>query len=360
MRNQKFNPCIEVDLKKLEQNTRVIVDMAEANGMTVAGVVKACGGEPLVAKGMLRGGVKALADSRLSNLQVLRKAIPEAELWLLRLPQLSEVDELVQVADVVLVSHVETAKALGEAALGAEGTIRIILMVDVGDLREGVWPDEAVDVAKEMALLSGVELAGVGTNLACYGGVIPDEENMKTLLGVGEKVERALGKKLQLVSGGNSANLNLLMEGGMPRGINNLRVGEALLLGCEAARREPIPGAYQDAFTLQAEVIEVAAKPSVPIGTIGQDAFGGVPTFTDEGMRKRIILAVGQQDTVPDGLTPRHEGCRVLGASGDHLIVDVTESDREWKLGEIFSFGINYAALVRGMTSSYVSKRYLD
>ncbi len=356
----QMNPCIEVNLKKLEQNTCVIVDMARENGMTVAGVVKACGGEPRVAEAMLRGGVTALADSRLSNLQGLRQALGEAELWMLRLPQLSEVDALAQFVDVVLVSHVESARALGEAAQAAGRMVRIILMVDVGDLREGVWPDQAATSAGRLDSLPGVKLDGVGTNLACYGGVVPDENNMKTLLDVRDQMEKALGKPLQLVSGGNSANLNLLMEGGMPEGINNLRIGEALLLGCEAATREPIPGAHQDVFTLEAEVIEVAVKPSVPIGTIGQDAFGGVPTFTDEGMRKRVILAVGQQDTVPDGLIPRQAGCRVLGASGDHLIVDVTDSSREWEIGDTLCFGLNYAALVRGMTSSYVSKRYLE
>ncbi len=358
--NTQKNPCIVVDLKKLEQNTRIIVEMAQENDMGVAGVVKACGGEPLVAQSMLRGGVTALADSRLSNLEGLRRAIPQAQLWMLRLPQLSEMEDLAQVADVVLVSHVASARALGEAARRAKRTVRIILMVDVGDLREGVWPDEAVRIAERMADLPGVSLAGIGTNLACYGGVVPDENNMQTLLDVRNQVEKALGKPLELVSGGNSANLNLLMAGGMPAGINNLRVGEALLLGCEAARREPIPGAHQDVFTLEAEVIEVAVKPSVPIGTIGQDAFGGVPTFTDEGMRKRVILAVGQQDTVPDGLEPRHAGCRVLGASGDHLIVDVTDSKEQWEIGDVLSFGLNYAALVRGMTSTYVSKRYLE
>jgi len=189
--------------------------------------------------------------------------------------------------------------------------------------------------------------------------VIPDPENMARLLGVVERVEAALGRKLLVVSGGNSANLSLFLDGGHPPGITNLRVGEGILLGREAVSHQLVPGVYQDAFTLVAEVIEQAEKPSVPLGRIGRDAFGGVPTFVDRGVRRRAILAAGRQDLALGGVFPRAAGALVLGASSDHLLVDVTDTQESWPPGREMAFDVNYATLLQAMTSPYVAKHYL-
>lgn len=352
------NPRLVVDLGKLAHNTRTIVALAADSGASVTGVVKGCCGDPAVGRAMLEGGVRALGDSRTANLARLQRALPESELWLLRIPMPSEVHEVARLADVVLLSEPAVARGLAAAAVGHARRLRVVMMVDVGDLREGVWPDRAGEVARHLDACPGLELVGIGTNLACYGGVIPDQENMARLIDARRAVEQAIGRPLAVISGGNSANLSQLLSGVAPPGVNNYRVGEGILLGREAVRRETVPGTYQDAFTLVAEVIEESVKPSVPLGCIGQDAFGRVPVFADRGRRRRAIFAVGRQDLLPEGVFPRADGASVLGASSDHLLVDVTDTGEAWPPGREMEFDIGYATLLRAMTSPYVFKYY--
>lgn len=214
-------------------------------------------------------------------------------------------------------------------------------------------PSDLVDMAREVLRLPGMGLAGIGANLACHGGVAPDANNMAELSALAESVERTLGIELALVSGGNSANLNWASSGVDTSRINNLRLGEAVLLGCESLRREPIRGLHQDAFTLVAEVIESKIKPSRPWGAIAQTAFGPAPAVGESGDMPRTILAVGHQDVDPAGLRAP-PGITILGASGDHLIVHA--ADAPPAVGDELRFGLNYSALVRAMTSPFVLK----
>ncbi|MGE5573414.1 MAG: alanine/ornithine racemase family PLP-dependent enzyme [Bacteroidota bacterium] len=349
-------PRVEVSLDKIEENARVVVEMCRRSGIGVAGVTKVTCGDPEVARAMLRGGVRWIADSRLANLTRMRKAGISCETLLLRAPMLGEADEAVTVADMSLISSVETARALGEAARARGVQHRVILMVDVGDLREGVPVDAALDVAGRMARVEGIRLHGIGTNVACYGGVMPTRENMSVLLRLRDRARRDLGIDLEVISGGNSSSIPLVRTGEVPHGINQLRIGESMLLGRDVTYRRPLPGMHLDAFVFAAQAIEVARKPSVPRGEIGQDAFGKVRTFRDKGIRWRAILACGRQDIDPEGLRPLESGIDVLGASSDHLILDVEDADREIRVGDEVRFTMSYGCLLAAMTSPYVHK----
>jgi predicted amino acid racemase len=181
----------------------------------------------------------------------------------------------------------------------------IMIMVDLGDLREGVWPDDLLPMVGEVVELPGIRIAGLGTNLSCYGGVKPSEENMNQLVAYARQIESAFGIQLRYISGGNSSSLNLIASGKMPRAVNHIRIGEGILLGRETVGRTPWPGTFQDAFLLQAEIIELKEKPSVPLGEAGEDAFGGKPEFPDKGERDRAILNIGREDVVVEGMKPR-------------------------------------------------------
>jgi len=230
-------------------------------------------------------------------------------------------------------------------------------MVDLGDLREGVWPDGVAELAHCARGLSHLSVRGVGTNLACYGGVKPTPENMQLLLEARDVVAEVLGYRPPLVSGGNSASWQLLESGGLPGDVNELRIGEALFLGTESIDRTQIEGTVPDAFTLCAEVIESQVKPSVPIGELGENAFGEKPKFEDRGWRRRAIVAVGRQDVVPEGLRPELHGVEVIGASSDHMILDVEDAPGEVKIGDVLRFTVlSYAGLLAVFTSNYVAK----
>ncbi len=103
-------------------------------------------------------------------------------------------------------------------------------------------------------------------------------------------------------------------------------------------------------------MVECRVKPTLPRGLIAQDAFGRVPAFVDRGPRLRAICALGRQDCVPEGLTPLAPGVEVLGASSDHLLLDVEDMPCPLRVGDTLSFLPGYGALRAASTSPYVAK----
>ena len=352
-------PVITIDKAKIEHNSRTLSKLLKQQGMRLVGVAKGVCAHPAVVEAMVSGGASAIGDSRIDNLRRIREQGYQGETILLRAPGPSQCDEAVLYADTSLNSEITTVKLLGEAASKAGKMHKVILMVDLGDLREGVMPEQAADVALEFDRISGIRLVGIGTNMACYGGVIPTAEKMRLLLQVKTEVEQRLGRPLERISGGTSANIKLVLSGQMPQGITELRIGEGILLGTEAVERKPIPGCFRDAFLIKAEVIEVKTKPSKPIGEIGQDAFGNVPVFEDRGHRRRAIVSLGQQDIDPSALFPCGKGIEILGASSDHLICDVEEAGCPVNVGDILEFGLTYGTLLKAFTSPFVAKEVL-
>jgi len=347
-------PALKINLTKLENNTRLLVEKCAPYGISISAVTKVFCGMTEVAEAVVKGGAAILADSRVENLKKLRNFnLPK---MLLRIPMLSQIDEVLEYADISLNSEYKVIEALSNAAVKKGKIHDIILMVDLGDLREGVWADDAVEYAGKILQLKGVNLKGIGTNLTCYGAIIPQEDNLSKLEEIANMITQKYGIKLSIISGGNSSSLYMVEEGRIPKAINNLRLGESIVLGNETAYGKRIEGTYNDCFTLCAEIIELKEKPSVPIGEIGVDAFGNRPTFVDRGIRKRGILAVGKQDVRIDGLTPIDSDIIILGASSDHMIIDITDSAKEYSIGDIIEFTLDYGALLSTSTSNYVKK----
>lgn len=348
---------LEVDLGKLSFNAAQVVERCHAHGIEVLGVTKGFSADPRIVAALLAGGVDGLADSRLENIIELRECGFDQPITLLRIPRLSDVAEVVRYVDTSVNSEFTVIQALAQAARESGRVHNIILMVDVGDLREGVMAENVIGAVKKISLLKGIKLQGLGTNMGCFGGVLPSTENLGILVSL-KNALASWGIKLDIISGGGTSSLLLLEKGEIPAGINQLRVGEGILLGTDTTNNRKIPGLYDDAFTLYVEAIEVKAKPSVPIGDIGRDAFGNTPEFVDKGIRQRAILALGKQDVYIEGLTPVDAGMQILGASSDHLIMDITDASRAIKVGDEVAFRINYAGLLSACGSKYISKRY--
>lgn len=347
-------PALIIDTDKIRKNTRHLVKMCKEFNINVAGVTKVFCAIPEVSQAMVDGGVTMIADSRVRNVKKLTDInIPKL---LLRLPMLSEIDDVVKYFDISLNSEYETIKALSKSAIKQNTIHKIIMMIDLGDLREGVWHENAVELAGEILDLKGIKLHGVGVNLTCYGGVIPNSKNLGQLVSLAEEIERKYNIKLEIISGGNSSSLYLLEKKEIPKRINHLRLGESITLGFETAYGKRIEGTFGDAFTLVAQVIEVQEKPSMPVGEIGMDAFGQKPVFEDKGIIKRAILGVGRQDLKVDAITAKDKNISVLGASSDHLIMDVSKSSKDYKVGDIIEFDVAYGALLSAATSEYVIK----
>lgn len=353
-------PCVSVDLARLEHNARALVALCAGHGIAVTGVTKGTCGSPEVARAMLRGGVASLGDARLENARRLREAGITAPLVLLRVPPLSRAEEVVDAVDVSLNSELAVLEALSAAARARGRVHDVVVMVDLGDLREGVWPDDVPAFVRAAAGLDGVRIVGLGTNLTCFGGVAPSESNMARLVERVEETEAILGRPLAWVSGANSSALPLLAAGRLPPRVNHARLGESILLGRETVHHAAWPGLHADAFVLEAEVIELKRKPSLPLGERGEDAFGHRPAFADHGWRWRALLDVGREDVDVEGLTPLAPGLEVLGASSDYLLVDVTAAERKLRVGDRLAFSLGYGALLATMDSGYVEKRFVN
>jgi len=352
-------PYVSIDISKIEHNARTIVGLCNEHGIEVSGVTKVTCGQPDVANAMLRGGISCIADSRLQNIQRLKAAGINTSYLLLRVPALSEVDKVIELVDVSLNSELTILEALSRAAQHGGRVHDAILMVDLGDLREGIWPDDLMLFVREALKLPGIRIKGIGTNLACFGGVMPSEDNMNRLVGLANEIEQRFDLSLQWVSGVNSSGLELITSGKMPKRVNHARIGEAILLGRETTHRKPWPDTFQDAFVLHAEIVELKEKPSVPVGQCSEDAFGQRPQFENRGTIVRALLHVGREAVDLRGITPCEPNLTILGASSGYLVVDVTNVTKRVRVGDELTFVPNYSALLALMTSEYVEKRSL-
>ena len=269
---------------------------------------------------------------------------------------ISEVEDVVKYVDISLNSELDTVKALSKAAVKLGIAHKIILMIDLGDLREGYFElEELYRDIKIIKDLENINLVGIGTNFTCYGGVIPNAKLHKKQAEIAKEIKDRLNIDIKIISGGNTSSVHLI-DKGVLEGINNLRLGESLLFGTDSAYGGRFEETYNDAFTLEVEIIEMKEKPSVPTEEIGKDAFGNVPTFEDRGVRKRIICAIGKQDVDFDTLYPYDSDLIILGGSSDHLIIDSSDSKVNYKIGDKIIFNIHYVSLLRLMNSEYVYK----
>ncbi len=351
-------PKIIIDINKLKDNASFIKKMCDKVGCTTGLVVKSMCAQTDIIKELDDLEIDYFADSRVKNLMRLKDL--KTKKMLVRIPMLCEVDDVVKYADISLNSEYVTLNALNNAAKNLNKVHSVIIMVDLGDLREGYFEIEDLkENIKKIIQLENIEIKGIGVNLTCYGAVIPKNDNLSKLCEIADQLRAEFNLELPIVSGGNSSSVYLIDKGELPKGITNLRIGESMLLGRETAYGEDIVGMHNDVFEIQCQIVEVKEKPSLPIGEIGVDAFGNKPYYEDKGIRKRAILAIGQQDTDISSLIPFDEKLEVLGASSDHLLVDISDSTTLYNVGDIMSFRIGYGALLKGFTSDYVEKEII-
>jgi predicted amino acid racemase len=346
-------PRLEIDLDKIHHNARTLVERLATRGISVTGVTKATLGLPEIADALLRAGITSLGDSRIENIETMRRTGVAATMTLIRSPMLSQTEQIVAHADVSFNTELDVISALSSAAQTTKRTHGIVLMVELGDLREGIMPGDLEHTVREALRLPNIALKGLGTNLACQNGVQPDAKNMAELSALADSIETTFGIELEIISGGNSGNLEWALSGADVGRVNDLRLGESLLLGRETLHRQPIDGLHTDAITLVAEVIESKVKPSEPWGQLAQTAFGEKAPALDRGDITQTIFAIGRQDTDPDGLRPP-PGIEIIGASSDHLITDSGNANK--CVGDEVRFQLNYSALLRAMTSPFVAK----
>lgn len=361
-------PKLLISLEGIENNSRIINDLCNKDGIKVTGVVKSSNSYdnsyvPVV-QAMKRGGIDSIGDSRMRTIIRMREEGYQGQIMLIRVPMICELEDLVRYADSSLNSERQTLLLLNQEAMKQNKRHGVILMADLGDLREGIEDEEElVETALMCEELEGLELLGIGTNLGCYGAIVPNEDNLGSLVNLARIIEDKIGRELEIVSGGATSTLPLVLEGSCPEGINHLRIGEAILVARDLDEiwKVDIPGIRKDNYIIQAQVIELKEKYSHPVGKIFVDAFGKTPSFEDRGRRKRALVALGKRDVGDlDGLTPLIDGVEVMGGSSDHGILDVEDAVSKIKLGDILSFNLYYGAMMNSIESCSVFIEYRE
>lgn len=345
---------LEIDLNKIGYNARELIQRAACRNISITAVTKAMHGAPDLGRVLCDAGAHGLGDSRIENIERMRDAGIDAPMLLLRSPMPSQIDRVVRAGVMSANTETQVLTALADAARTCGRVHDVMLMVELGDLREGVMPEQLNETVRHVLSLPHLRLRGIGTNLACRNGIEPSNDNMGELSAIVQSLETELGIEIEIVSGGNSANLDWALGPTRTGRINNLRLGEAILLGREPLRRRPITGLHTDAITLVAEVIESQRKPTKPWGRPSQNSFGETPEIEDRGAIWQTILAVGRQDTDTGDLRGP-DGVDILAASSDHL---VTETQDRMDPGRELGFEPGYSALLRSMTSPFVTKKF--
>ena len=359
-------PRLLIDLNKLKSNLDAVAKITkEQGGCSLMIVTKGLCADPEMAKMVANHpAVDFMADSRVMNIKTYAdEARKNGKMTvLLRIPMHAEAADVVKYVDLSFNSELSTIRLLDEEAGKIGVKHNVLLMIDLGDLREGIFyqhEDQIFGAVEEILKMKNINLYGIGVNLTCYGAIIPKNDNLSNLVAIARKIEDKFGIKLNMISGGNSSSIYLIGRGELPEGINNLRLGESFLLGNDTAYGTKLPGTVSDTLILEAQIVELKEKPSLPIGEVGVDAFGQKPYYEDRGIIKRAIIAIGKQDTDIDSMEPLDEKIDILGGSSDHIILDVTKSEREYKVGDVVRFLLGYGGMLKTATSPYVEKVYI-
>ena len=355
-------PRLIIDTKKFQENIHNMLKLCKNNGIEVSGVVKGMNGLDEIIKIFINSGLSYLASSRLSQLQKIKKIDSNIHTTALRIPMLSELDKLIEVADCSLNSELETLNQLNHLCYQKNKQHEVVLMNDLGDLREGFFEVEdlmnaAIYVEHEC---ENLVLKGIGTNLGCYGSIEPDQENLGQLVKNARAIEEKINRKLDWISGGATTSVPLILNHTMPDGINHLRIGDGFFLrDMELYFDYKLNQMHSDVFVVEGEIIEIHNKPSHPIGTISVDAFGNRPVYEDIGRRDRALLAIGRQD-IGDmtKMIPFDSNIIIKGGSSDHTIIDITNSEKHYQIGDTIKFTLQYENLLRASISEYVYKEY--
>ncbi len=353
---------LTLDRPKLEANFNHLEGLLGARGIDWGITTKLLCGNKLFLNEVIRLGRLELLDSRMSNLRAIKELSPQAQTVYIKPPSRAIIEELVTWADVSFNTELETIRAISAEAVKQDKTHLIIIMIEMGDLREGVLREDIVAFYEQVFRLPNIRIIGIGTNLNCLNGVMPSEDKLIQLGLYKTIIELKNGVEIQWVSAGTTVTLPLLLAGGLPAAINHFRIGEALFFGQDLVHENTFEDMHDDVLELHAQVIELAEKPTTPSGVLGKNPFGQTAENEAEGpsTTHRAILDVGYLDISPQYLTPVDPRLEVIGGSSDMLVLNVGDNEAGLKVGSYVTFRLKYMGALHLMNSPYIDKFVLD
>lgn len=169
MSSSPYPTWVEINLSAIEENTRLV---AEWTRVPLMGVVKDDGyghGALEVGRSILGAGCIALAVARVSEALPLRRAGIDVPLLVMGGYTAHEVETAVAHDLSLPVLDIDSAARISARAREQGRTARVHLKIDTGMGRFGVFPSEALALARQVQSLGGMEIEGIFSHFALAG-----------------------------------------------------------------------------------------------------------------------------------------------------------------------------------------------
>lgn len=351
---------IKLYRKKLQENYQFLEALFQSRNIKWGVVSKLLCGNTIYLKEILALGVREIHDSRVSNLKKVKALDPSIVTVYIKPPAKRSIESIVRYADISFNTEIYTIQLLSKEAGKQNKTHKIIIMIEMGDLREGVMGEELIAFYSQILSLPHIEILGIGTNLNCLSGVMPTQDKLIQLSLYKQLIESKFSIEIPLVSGGTSVAIPLILKNIRPMAVNHFRIGEALFFGKDLFTLNTIEGMHNDVFKLFTEIIEITEKPDIPIGELGENVAGNTFSMnetSDLGSTSlRAILDVGLLDMQPQYLEPEDPDITIVDASSDMLVIDLSNSKKHYKIGDLVAFKIKYMGALYLLNSDYIEK----
>ncbi|EAZ80334.1 alanine/ornithine racemase family PLP-dependent enzyme [Algoriphagus machipongonensis] len=348
---------------KLKENFEFLKELFDSQKISWGVVSKLLCGNRMYLQELINLGVREIHDSRISNLAMVKKIKPSVQTVYIKPVSKRNVGKMVEFADVSLNSELNTIHWISEEAVLQKKKHKIIIMVETGDLREGVMGEQLVEFYSQIFQLPNIEVIGLGTNLNCLNGVMPSTDKLIQLSLYKQIIELKFNKKIPWVSAGTSVTIPLMLTHQLPLGINHFRVGETLYFGLDLFEEKLIEGMQGDVFVLHTEIVEMQEKPMLPVGNLANNPQGETAEIDTElyGQSSfRAILDIGLLDVDPKYLIPKDQGIEILGASSDMIIINLGKNLQNYKVGDSLTFDLKYMGALGLLNSDYVDKKVIS
>ena len=351
---------IKLYRKKLEENYAFLDKIFKSRNIHWGVVSKLLCGNTIYLKEIIALGVREIHDSRISNLKKIKTLDPDIQTVYIKPPAKRSIEKIVRYADISFNTEIYTIQLLSDEAVKQKKIHKIIIMIEMGDLREGVLGEELIAFYGTILKMPNIEISGIGTNLNCLSGVMPTQDKLIQLSLYKQLIEAKFNISIPFVSGGTSVAIPLILKNANPLAVNHFRIGEALFFGKDLFTGDTIEGMHNDVFKLYAEIIEITEKPNTPTGELGENVAGNSFSMNDVddlGMTSlRAILDIGLLDMQPQYIESDDADITIVDASSDMLVIDISKSKKSYHIGDLVAFKIKYMGALYLLNSEYIDK----
>lgn len=360
-----------IQTEKIKNNIKYLSDFFAKHNIEWSLITKVFSGDKEFLKNVLTEDViakiNAVGDSRLTSLKNLKKVNPNMRTIYIKPPAKVYADDLVKYADISLNSSFSTINALNVAAKKAGKIHQIIIMIELGELREGVKRSDIMDFYETVFELPNIEVIGIGSNLGCMYGVEPSYDKLLQLTLYKELISAKFNKELKFISGGTSITLPMIELGTVPKEINHFRIGEAAFFGLSPLENKQFKDLSVDTFEFKANIIELEEKQIVPEGIINEANIGHTASYDDHEVGDtsvKAILDFGMLDVDKEDLATDDPDISFVGITSDMIVIDLgsnltKDGKKKYKIGDQLTFKPNYMAVARLLNSKFIDKKYI-